>query len=104
MKIKRCAAARETEEDREIWLLLDCKFGIYQWAMIGHKEERRPIYLVYKKDDERDANIMFVLKRMKKLHQPSDQTDDPCSMYCMAHCLMRVEWRDSGTFDWIPAR
>jgi len=49
--------------------------------------------------DSRDATIMYVLERARKLGQLFRPADYP---YVTAHCLMRAEARDSGTFDWVP--
>jgi len=49
--------------------------------------------------DRRDATIMYVLERTRKLAQPFKPAGYP---YVTVHCLMRAQARDSGTFDWVP--
>lgn len=50
--------------------------------------------------DRRDARIMLTMEKALRLARPFRPIGYPDR--CMAHVLMRAEFRAYGSYDWIP--
>jgi len=86
-----------TPEDESIWRRVCCSgFHMRSLNRSGGQVCAESLALLA---DRRDAAIMLQLEKTRKfsrLFRPADYR------FCMVHCLIRAELRDSGTFDWIP--